>query len=428
MIDRSKRNSSQQGFTLAELAVALFVMIEVIIAVLLLFDFSNKLSRVQTQVTDLQQSVRVGQYTMVRTLRMAGRGGLPIDGTFAANLYNGAAVVIRNDIAANKGINPAVAPTDPPNFANPRVLPGTDVVTFRSVISTPIYQLNPANTAEFALVDSDSDNIPNTGTLKIHDHSPTGVPQDLQPWIDAVDEDRHEAMLIGSPLDDGIYAVVELNPSGTTTDVSDPTLISLEFVVQGGTHSADYLALSPGGNWPAALTSASQVGILEEYRYYIREDHVVPGNLTSDLVPHLSRARFLPGTNSVYGADNDNLHADLADSMMDLQTAIAFDVNGDGVISDTKDENDEWVFNSADDNPTVAPWNFAAPAAPPVYYLRMSLLGRTERRDPKYAGNALQEIEDHAFNEPLVPADETQRVDRMFRRRLVQTVVDLRNL
>lgn len=428
MVNRGIRRSRQRGFTLAELAVALFVMVEVIIAVLLLFDFSNKLSRVQTQVTDLQQSVRVGQYTMVRTLRMAGRGGLPIDGTFAANLYTGAAVSIRNDVAADVGINPAAAATDPPNFANPRVLAGTDVVTFRSVISTPIFQLNPANTVEFALVDSDADTIPNTGTLKIHDHSPTGVPQDLQPWIDAVDDDRHEAMLIGSPLDDGIYAVVELDPNGATTDVSDPTLISLEFIVQGGAHSADYLALSPGGTWPAALTSASQVGILEEYRYYIREDHAVQGDLSSDLVPHLSRARFLPGTNSVYGADNDNLHADIADSMVDLQTAIAFDVNGDGVITDTKDDTDEWVFNSVDDDPTVAPWNFAAPLAPRVYYLRMSLLGRTERRDPKYAGNALQEIEDHVSNEPLVPANETQRRDRMFRRRLVQTVVDLRNL
>jgi hypothetical protein len=428
MVNRGNRFSRQGGFTLAELAIALFVMVEVIIAVLLLFDFSNKLSRVQTQVTDLQQSVRVGQYTMVRTLRMAGRGGLPIDGTFAANVYDGAAVGIRNNVPVDEGINPAAAATDPPNFANPRVLAGTDVVTFRAVISTPLFQLNPANTAEFALVDSDADNIPNTGVLKIHDHSPTGVPQDLQPWIDAVDEDRHEAMLIGSPVDDGIYAVVELDPTGAGTDVSDPTLISLEFVVQGGTHSAAYLALSPGGTWPQAFNSASQVGILEEYRYYIREDHAVQGDLTSDLVPRLSRARFLPGTNVVYGADNDNLHADIADSMVDLQTAIAFDANGDGIITDTKDETDEWVFNSADDDPTTAPWNWAAPAAPTVYYVRLSLLGRTERRDPKYAGNALQEIEDHAYNEPLVPANETQRIDRMFRRRFVQTVVDLRNL
>jgi len=41
------RRAASAGFTLVEVSIALFVTVEVIVAVLLLFDFSNRLSRVQ---------------------------------------------------------------------------------------------------------------------------------------------------------------------------------------------------------------------------------------------------------------------------------------------------------------------------------------------------------------------------------------------
>ena len=42
---------------------------------MLLFDFTNKLSRVQTNVSEMQPSLRVSQYDTVRLIRMVGRGG-----------------------------------------------------------------------------------------------------------------------------------------------------------------------------------------------------------------------------------------------------------------------------------------------------------------------------------------------------------------
>ena len=74
---RAGLHGDERGFSLMELIVGLFVMAEVLVVVLLLFDVNNKISRVQTSVSDIQQSQRIAQHDIGRFARMAGRGGLP---------------------------------------------------------------------------------------------------------------------------------------------------------------------------------------------------------------------------------------------------------------------------------------------------------------------------------------------------------------
>src|SRR5436305_423281 len=140
MMRRTKRAASPAaGFTVVEMVVALVVMIELILAVLLLFDFSNKLSRVQSNVADMQQSLRVSQYDTVRLLRMVGRGGLPTgpltalgaDATATATLQ-GVSVSVRDNVPAAATIAGA---------GTPEVVAGTDVLTVRGVFSNPVYQI-----------------------------------------------------------------------------------------------------------------------------------------------------------------------------------------------------------------------------------------------------------------------------------------------
>ena len=59
-----------------------------------------------------------------------------------------------------------------------------------------------------------------SGEFVINRKSPTGVPQSLKPFEDAIANlaDVKEAILLVSPLDDSIYAVVEMS-AGTTTSV-----------------------------------------------------------------------------------------------------------------------------------------------------------------------------------------------------------------
>src|ERR1700761_3682997 len=102
-----RRTAGERGFTVLEMTVALFITAEVIVAGLALFDFHNKLARVQTQVTDMQQSLRVAQYDIVRLARMAGRGGLPAIMASSAGT-NWGAVAVRNNVGIG-GVSDEVA-------------------------------------------------------------------------------------------------------------------------------------------------------------------------------------------------------------------------------------------------------------------------------------------------------------------------------
>src|SRR4051812_12639253 len=95
---RAPRSGGQGGFTLIEVTVSLIVTVIVLLGVLALFDFSNKLTRVQTNISDMQQSLRVAQSDSVRLIRMAGRGGLPV-----GNPPDGFAVSVRNNVGKKVG-------------------------------------------------------------------------------------------------------------------------------------------------------------------------------------------------------------------------------------------------------------------------------------------------------------------------------------
>lgn len=410
---------SQRGFTLFELMVSLAVTVVLVLAILALFDFSGRLARVQTNVAEMQQSVRVSIQDTVRLVRMAGRGGLPL-----GPVPNGLAVEVRNNLPAGATIG---------GGATPAVVAGSDVLLVRGVFSAPIYQINAADPASFTLAGGA---VPNRGTLRVAASTPTGIAQDVEPLRRAVRERIPEALVLVSPRDAALYAVVELDPA--TSDLGNPDLITVGFRISGGRHTADYARLSRGGGFPLDLTSVAFVGLLEEHRYYLRERFV-----GADLSPRLARARVFPGTNSPWRIDGDEGGAasdahpswsrDLADGILDLQVALGFDTpRGGGAMgadeNDAGDDDrifeaadgrdDDWLFN-ADEPFNPGEWTGA-----PLYFVRLNLLARTQRRDPQYQAAVLSWLEDHNLGMTSL----NQRTQRMFRRRVQQTVIDVRNL
>src|SRR6202035_2391374 len=96
------RPESQRGFTLIELLVVLVVIGQIFVLIVMLFDFSTKLSHVQTNVAEMQQSLRVAQYDTVRLIRMAGRGGLPVGIVPASpSVFQGVAVAVSDNVPNN---------------------------------------------------------------------------------------------------------------------------------------------------------------------------------------------------------------------------------------------------------------------------------------------------------------------------------------
>ncbi len=410
----------ERGFSLIETLVALFVVSLLLTGIVALFNLSGKIARVQTNLSDMQQSLRIAQYDMIRSVRMAGRGGLP-----RGDLPLGWAVSIRNDIPAT-GNQARVAIA---NGNSPEAVEGSDILTVRGVFTSPIYQVNPT-AGTFVLQGTP----PTAGFVTITNPGPSGIPQDLTALRNAVTQGVGEALLIRSPLGSEIYAVVELNPTGPNTSLAANS-VTIDFNVTGGTHTADYGAMSAGGAYPPTLQAISSLGILEEHRYYIREEFAVPGDAMTDPRPRLSRARVFPNTSTGWSGLDSNLRLDIADNILDLQVAFGVDLDDDGRIveADPVSSIDDWIFNTEADDETnpalVTTWNTLPGGEPTrLFYLRLTTVARTGRRDPAYVSPPMGLVEDHDYEEAAAPADNMERGQRMYRRQLMQTIVDLRNV
>ncbi|HYN20509.1 MAG TPA: PilW family protein [Thermoanaerobaculia bacterium] len=405
----------EMGFTMLELSVSLLIVVLLILGTLALFDFANRLSRVQTNVADMQQSLRISLQDSVRLVRMAGRGGLPL-----GTVPSGIGLAVRNNVPAGTPIGAPLTPL---------VLEGTDVLTVRGVLSNPIWQVSSANPATFTLIAGPGG--PTGGRIQIASATPTGLAQDRTALREAILNNVPEALVIVSPRDAAIYAVVELDPS--TSDVnSNPDLYTVGFRIAGGTHTAQYLSLSSGGGWPVDLTNAAFVGLLEEYRFYVRDD----------LAPRFSRARVFPATEAPHRTDSAPLlkpeehpswKHDVADNILDLQVAFGFDTaQGGGAMTDDEGDSgdDDRIFESADGANDDWLYNDGGAFDPAIwtgrqlYFVRLNVLARTDRRDPKFESPRLTWIEDH--NLTATPVN--LRTERMYRRRLLQTIIDMRNL
>jgi len=415
------KRHAQAGFSLAELVVSLFVVVLLLVIILTLFDSTSKLARAQTYVADLQQSARVAQNEMVRYVRMAARGGLT-RGTLPDNMVT---IEVRNNV--RDGLPEQSVGLGTPQ--SPLAMPDTDILTVRGVFDH-IYFLN-SDPGGGAVTFDDPDN-PTSGTLIVQNPIPsTGMMQSLQGLIKAKTENRPEAILIASPLGGTLYHVVELDPG--TSDVTNPSRLVLKFKITGGTHNADYNSVSANAVFPPELRSVAYIGILEEYRFYIRK--VVDAANPTAVTSRLSMTRFYPGSETPYEDQPSKYPVDIADDIVDLQVALAIDKNGDGTIGpETFDANDEWLYNAAADGPLVSPgnadpWNLAGRK---LFYVRINTFAQTARRDPYFLANPVTKIEDRAYNElpdpGPTPTDPTVIPTRQHRRRLIQTVIDLRNL
>lgn len=424
-------NNRQQGFSLIELMVALAVLVIILVGVLQLFDLHSRVARVQTNVADMQQSLRVAQNEMVKLIRMAGRGMLPAAHTTLTLplteehrklLPLGISVAVINDAA------------DDATVGTQNVVEHTDILVIRGVVSSPIYLIDTSVTGNFTLDDDDGDNIPERGLILNVSSTPKAdrLPLDGTALQEALTADLSKsgedpaALVLVSPVDNGIYAVVEVDQS-TSSFTGDPTGVwtaDISFKVSGGTNTAKYNQLSPQGQFPTALRTIAYVGLLDEYRFYVREEFAIPGDNTSELMPALSVARFYPGTDKVL----PNQEAiDIADNILDFQVVLGIDRDQNGFINPAADPpqpaQDEWLYNDAGDDATPALWQDRQ-----LYYLRINTLARTDRPDLDFVAEPLDIIEDRTWNEPDVPGSDVARRERMHRRRLMQTIVDMRNL
>jgi len=456
---QSTAGRDEAGFTLLEMVIALAITVGLTAAVFGTFHMNSRMARVETAMTQMQQSVRAVHLEVGSRLRVAGRGGL-FQSTPAKNRPDLGAIV---EVADNvTGTDRAIAPT----MSNgPEAVEGTDVLTVRGVFTTPIYQTFGNDEDQVFLVLWDAAGNPTgdptrarTGQIQVCDRSPSGFPQSLGPLRDAITNDSQEALVLSSSADAGDYGVVRLDPSSSSATSSlcnpgEPNAgVTLAFVVSGDGGRADqYQQLAPTGpGLPATLTSVSFTALLEEYRYFLRDVREVTADGSSRLLPRFSRARLYPNTGAPWGTDAATRAAsaatDIADDLIDFQVSLGLDSSqGGGAIEDgsaadrllTESDDgrsDDWLFNSEDDDPEDTAWarpGSAGLTSPwlraRLFYVRIDTVGRALQPELGYEAPQLTALEDRTYDSSD-PDDPDSPDQRQFRRWLLSTTIDLRNL
>lgn len=431
--------SRDSGFSLIELLIGMVIALEILVVALTVFDVHNRMARLQLQITDMQQSLRVAQYDMVRTTRMAARGGFPA--TFAVDTddlsvpwLRGLAVEARDNVL-DSGDNEVALGT-----ADPVALPGTDILTVRGCLSGLLFQMDASNPADFSPT-----------SLVVQRNLPNGRSQDLS----ALAEPGFSGpMLLQSSISRTEYAVAEVVSVVANVVGGIVQSVTMTITFASTLSPPNPLVIAPPAGFVPGFTCA-----LEEYRYYVRRNFETPGDDTTPLKPRLARARMIPGTELPHDEDVANLSLDLADDIFDLQVALGFDTDydsaGSGVGSFDDDADalgvddvfyegadddaratDDWLGNSSTDDPEAAQYrvNAAIPArAVRLYYVRISTLVRTARRDPRFTAPDFDPIAGEDFiennNYDAAPASDFKTPEnRQYRHRLLRTVVDLRNI
>ncbi len=456
----SRRRPRARGFSLIELLVVMVILGEIFLAVGILLDVNERTTRIQTQVADLQQALRVGQGDIERFVRIAGRGGLPhgidLNPPLGSLDLNAFAVHVRNNVGV--GASPASRDAAIGFAGTPLAATGTDILTVRGCFESPLFQIRAGDFTP----DLNGDGNRSDGRVLVRNPGPSDLCQDLTMLTQAVGR----ALLVVSPLYEPIvdrtapanrsFAVGRIsavNPaSGFTNACATATPEQITVSLDFNPLTDPYLRPFNANVYPTRLTNAAWVCLLEENRYYVREEYAIPGVATSELRPRLTRAALDPGRERPLGAtaaeQAANLRLDLADDIVNLQVALAFDSDNQGAYeddinfagnddqivegTDTASRNtDDWLFNSTGDVVTSNAWRFhtGPPVRTPIRleYVRVSLLGRAARPDPKFRARNLVRIEDADFSSAPLNAANTENA-RMFRRRLLQTVIDPRNL
>jgi Tfp pilus assembly protein PilV len=340
---RSARLRAQSGISLIETLVVVVVVVIAMLALYGLVDASNKITKQETEVADVQQSARIGVSQLSRIIRQSGVGGL---------YYANAVLPITNNSAGGTSL------TDISGAAH-FIRKGTDVIAVRGVLSADRYALSPSD-----VVCSGGCDTTTTMTITIRSTTVRGfvnfaasatplLANKTRPFYFAVVDETNQNVTVGGSTWVVPYYTVGLvtaNTSGTwytldtTTTPANPTFTFTMNPADAGARKFNATtSLSP------SLTLPVRCGAVDEVRFFVDEGAVDASALTVDTHPSLAQATLDPSTGHY---DVETLVEDVEDFQIAYGVDGADGTTPDGGVSpravDTSGENkDEWVGNFA---------------------------------------------------------------------------------
>ena len=395
----------EEGFTLIEMIVVVFLLALAMIGILSVFDASARLNKSEQDVADAQGAVRYGIYSMTRAIRMAGSGGLPVTQA-VLNHSNGNLPGIAGGTAISYDNVPAGTTVTALDNDHP-VRPGTDMIEVRGVINSPLIGFDletgcqpcdaqggcsPCNAGDKALVAS-----PTTNFAHVND---TGNAPD-RPQFSQVDAytsgvTSANSMLVLVAFNDDVHTGCSQTINGQNQPlypqppynvgvITAPTTLgtsqSFGTVNFASSIAKQYNQELPtdAGTDPQSLRNVRNAGVLDDMVFFIDDTNPLHPALAEGIrrgskFDVVTLADDVEDMQIAYGVDTD------ANNAINITTgAPSFDSN----VSADKD-GDEWVPNVAGETPLTAAQFRSANLCPRLHAVMISLVAKSHDPDLTY--------------------------------------------
>ena len=297
--------TTEGGASLIETLVAFGLTVAVSAFALSLFGLHQHLARAQLDDSALQQAQQAAHRELRRGLRAAGRGGIARQSP-GQEARPELAAFVEKDVAAGHPVGGLTAAE------------GTDVLVVRGVMNGPLYWVE----------DVEVDPAAARGWVEVLAETPGGVPQPLAMLQDAGAAGDDALLLVSGVAP--VHAVVPITEVAASGRGRRRRLrVHFHADASRGPVAGAYLGMSSGGAWPGGpMRVVERVGVLEEWRFYIR-----PPDPRSGHGPQLAMARLYPGTGIAWRRRNSNLLQPIADDLIDLDVTVEQTVGGGAFLA-----------------------------------------------------------------------------------------------
>ena len=346
-----RRSKGVRGMTFIETLITLAVLATVMIGLYTLLDRSNKLAKQETNVSEAQQSSRVGIYELSRVIRQARVGGL-----FVAN------AILPMAPDGSTGNNSAggvfLIDTDSPGNKH-YIRAGTDVIAVRGIFSGDKYYFASGDVTcagSCATTTSLTVTIHATSTGGVSNFASGSAPSLINktlPFYFVVAAGQNELVAIGStPYLVPTYVVGRVVTAGTYDSTADTFTFTMNPQDAGAKKLGAATAVA------SSMDKPFSGGVLDEVLFFVDEGPTDVSSLNTDTHPTLVEATLVPGTGQW---DIQPLVGEVEDFQVayGVDGVVAGTTHDHGIspakIDTTGSNKDEWVGNVANEISTTLP-------------------------------------------------------------------------
>ena len=427
------RRRSERGISLIEALVAVVVMVGIMLGLYAMLDSSNRLAKQETNVSEAQQSARVGIYEMSRAVRQARVGQLYYGNAILPHTNNSAGGTFLTDLSG----------------ARHYIRKGTDVISVRGILTGDRYTITTGDVTCTGSCDSSAimsvtiRAISNNGVANYPSGTTPSLANRARPFYFVVADGSTRTVTAGGKI--YLIALYYVGLVDTTGTWYTQTADTFTFTMNPQDAGARKLN-APSGGAPS-LSQPYAGGAIDEVLFFVDEGPADASSSIVDTHPALAQAFFDPLTG------NHDVQP-LVDEVEDFQVAYGVDGMGGGVVDRgispvavnlTAANADEWVGNVATEVSTSLPISSTEPrvvdafvdtsiasgppnpalATPALRSVWLSLVVKAADPDLKYEGpgaRGMQMLDSTAqsFSSPTATG-------RPYRRRVQSLAVALRN-